>query len=342
MRLNTLKKLVFDKNIFGFLGLSGNINQLYKTSFATAASSCGLLDYLHARPRTLADIQLKLATDHTQQAGLEAWLGCGVRFGELRLKDGHYTLKGKLSRSLAQPRNEIAAATLEEVVRYHYDALLNAPSRLRSGHKYSLADQDGELIARSSRILEPFVEEAIEWALRDGKVQRVLEVGCGSGYYLKYLKQLSPNLQIDAIDYQQEVVASAKDNLRLWGLEGQVEVSCCDVMDYSAAGTYDLITLHNNIYYFPLASRMALLRHLHALLAPGGQLLLTTSCRGGSPAIAALNLWWSLSDVSGALPHRDELVGMLSQAGFSRVEARQMLPGESYYGFLAKADNTIQ
>ncbi|QDQ25956.1 class I SAM-dependent methyltransferase [Chitinimonas arctica] len=342
MRLNTLKKLVFDKNIFGFLGLTGNINQLYKTSFATAASSCGLLDYLQARPRTLTDIQLRLATDHSQQAGLEAWLGCGVRFGELRLKNGYYELKGKLSRSLARPRNEIAAATLEEVVRYHYDALLNAPSRLRSGHKYSLADQDGELIARSSRILEPFVEEAIDWALQTGKVGSVLEVGFGSGYYLKYLLQSNPQLRIQAIDYQQEVVDAAGVNLRRWGLADQVELSCCDVMEFAATGRYDLITLHNNIYYFPLAMRMPLLRHLHGMLAPGGQLLLTTSCRGGSPAIAALNLWWSLSDVAGALPDKDDLVNMLQQAGFAQVEARQMLPGESYYGVLAKTDNKIQ
>lgn len=335
MKLRTLKKLIFDKHIFGFLSLSKDMNRLYETSFATAASSCGLLRQLAVRPQTLEEIQHALATDPQRQAALVAWLGCGVKFGELSLVNGRYGIKGRLSKTLARSKNEIAAATLEEVVRYHYDAVLTAPARLRNGHRYRLADQNGELIARSVRILEPFVEEAIEWALEDRDVEKVLEVGCGGGHYLKYLKHLNPHLKVQAIDYQQDVVESAQANLRRWGLADAIDVACVDIFDFSGGDRYDLITLHNNIYYFPLEKRVRLFATLHELLAPGGRLLMTTSCRGGSPAIAALDLWWALSDVAGALPEKNDLARMLPQAGFERVEIRQMMPGESYYGVLA-------
>src|SRR5262245_8588805 len=131
MKLTTLKKLVLEKNLFEYLRLAKKTTSILQLSFATAANSCGLLANLTLRPRTLDEIGDSLALDPSLHAGLEAWLACGVEFGELKIKNGRYRLHGSLSKALADPRNQIAAAMSEESVRYHYDAVLNAPRRLR-------------------------------------------------------------------------------------------------------------------------------------------------------------------------------------------------------------------
>ncbi|MDT8997729.1 class I SAM-dependent methyltransferase [Paucibacter sp. APW11] len=334
MNLSTLRKLIFEKNILSFLRLSGQTQSLYRCAFATAAGSSGVLNLLSSGPRAAPEIAqgMKLGSDKLH--ALEAWLECGVKAGELALSDGRYRLKGKLSRLLAQPRNGISASLFEEVTRYHYDAILQAPRKLRDNDSYTLDDQDGELIARSSRILEPFVEEAVDWAFAGRRPRSVLEVGCGAGHYLRYMKQIAPQLEVSAIDYQASVVDAARRNLSGWGVN-DVLVEHADVFSLDDSQRYELITLHNNIYYFAADRRDALLRKVRSLLAPSGRLLLTSSCQGGSPAVAALHLWWSLSDVPGGLPDKRQLQQQLLDSGFTDVQLKQLLPGESYYGFLA-------
>ncbi|MDP4982060.1 class I SAM-dependent methyltransferase [Pseudoalteromonas tunicata] len=335
MQLTTLKKLIFDKNIFAFLKLGKHVDTMYRTSFVTAANSSGVLDFLNQGGKTLEQLQQLLTVDESKKGALSAWLNCGVTLKELSLRDGKYQLKGKLSKHLAKDDNQIAAALFEEAIRYHYDALLSAPQRFCGGQAYQLADQDGQVIAKSSRILEPFVEEAIDWALKTKPTpQSILEVGCGAGQYLVYLRQRLPDSDILAIDYQQDVAEQARQRLKASNIL-DIAVEHRSFFDLQGEAQFDLITLHNNIYYFNEAEREQVCALALQLLKPGGKLLLTTSCQGGTSAISALNLWFSLSEVGGALPDAQQFQQMLTKAGFSDVAIKRLLPGESYFAFCA-------
>lgn len=340
MKLATLKKLIFEKNVLSFLRLGGETQSLYRSAFASAADASGLLSLLHEAPRDSHSIAQALRVGPERHHALLAWLDCGLGVGELALRGGRYHLKGKLSRLLARPRNDVTAAMFAEVTRYHFDAILAAPTRLREGRAYTLDDQDGALIARSSRILEPFVEEAIDWAFAQDPQppQLVLEVGCGAGHYLSYMLRQWPQLRLSAIDMQAEVVDSACAHLEAQGLLERVTLREANLFELGPPGDqgYELITLHNNFYYFKAAERRALLDHVAGMLAPEGRVLITSSCQGGSPAVAALHLWWTLSDIDAGLPRREQLLSLLQDGGWRDIAHRQLLPGESYYGFLAR------
>jgi hypothetical protein len=43
------------------------------------------------------------------------------------------------------------------------------------------------------------------------------------------------------------------------------------------------------------------------------------------------------SDVGGAFPSREETEAHLRTAGFSRVRAHSLIPGDRYYAFVAEA-----
>lgn len=337
MNLSTLRKLVFEKNVLSLLRLGRYTQDMYRCAFATSAGSSGVLALLSESPRAVPEIAQALRLGQDKLHALEAWLQCGVKTGELARHKDHYRIKGRLSRLLARPDNSVSASLFEEVARYHYDAILQAPARLKDNRLYTLADQDGALIARSSQILEPLVEEAIDWLFDERLPRTALEVGCGAGHYLRYMAGRAPQLKLNAIDIQADVVALAHRNLRAWGIAERVDLHHTDIFDFETAHRFDLVTLHNNIYYFDAGRRSELLRTVRLLLKPGGRLLLTTSCQGGSPAIAALHLWWTLSSVAAGLPVHSDLGDELQNAGFAKVRARQLLPGESYYAFLAEA-----
>ena len=72
----------------------------------------------------------------------------GVRLRLLSLGQQGYALRG-LAAALARPGNDPALAMVEEVAGLHYKLITGTLPKLRGGDLWSLADQDGELIARS-------------------------------------------------------------------------------------------------------------------------------------------------------------------------------------------------
>ena len=85
---------------------------------------------------------------------------------------------------------------------------------------------------------------------------------------------------------------------------------------------------------FPVAERVGLLSHVRSFLKPGGQLLLTTVCRGRGSAAAVLDLWGSMTAHCGRLPAPHEMTDQLRHAGFGGVTVTNLVPGEGFYAFV--------
>ncbi|MEV0766194.1 class I SAM-dependent methyltransferase [Nocardia sp. NPDC050435] len=337
MKLTTLAKVATDSSLPLLLSLARSfVTPLYRAGFLTGALNSGVLQHLSATGMDLDTLADALAITEDRHL-LRAWLDLGVRLGELSIDTGTYRLKSRTAKALARPKNDSVAAALEEVVRFHLPVLLNGPAMLRHGDRLSMTDQDGTVIARSSRVVSAFVEEAIERVIDPAAALRLLEIGCGSGEYIRHAATLNPRLTALAVDYQTEVAAEAAANIARWGLSDRVEVRHADVRELELEPQFDLIAMHNNIYYFPLEERTKLLEQARSLLAPGGRLLLTTSCRGGNLSMEVLNLWFEFADFGGPLPDAIELADGLRRAGFGTVDVRRLIPGEQFCAFVASS-----
>lgn len=334
MDVSTLTKIVRQRQIPLLVSLSRHLaTPVYRAAFLATAVRLGILQRMATRPCDLATLAAAAGVEG-QPDLLRRWLDIGVRIGELSWSDDCYRLRGRTAKALAGPRGDAVAAALEEVLRFHVPVMLDAPAMLKDGRRLSLGDQDGSVIARSTRVIQPFVEEAVRWVLDRRSPVRLLEVGCGSGTYVRYAARLNPRLSALAVDLQPEVAAEAAENMAVWGLAGRVETRQGDIRTLDLQPQFDLVTLHNNIYYFPEDERTEVLRKARSLLAPGGKLLLTTSCQGGGLSLEVLNLWFSYADFGGPLPHADELLAQLAEAEFADVTARSLIPGEQFRAFV--------
>lgn len=335
MDMLTARKIVRDRQLPLLLSLTRNlVTPLYRASFLAAAAGNGVLARLAVRPCDLDTIAERLEI-RGDLGPLRSWLDLGVRLGDLGWDDGCYRLRSRTAKALARTRNDALVAALEEVARFHLPVLLDAPAMLREGRRLSLGDQDGAVIARSSRIVQPFVEEAITHVLERRHPVRLLEVGCGSGVYVRHAAGLNPRLTALAIDMQAEVADEAGKNMAEWGLADRVETRRGELFSLDVEPQFDLVTLHNNIYYFPVAERVRALSRARALLAPGGRLLLTTACQGGSASAQALNLWFEYAEFGGPLPREHELYAQLEEAGFVGIDVRRPIPGEQFRAYVA-------
>lgn len=326
--------LQLDGRLGPLLSIGSSLKAFYKLTFLAAAGESGVLTLLADRPATFESIAERFGAEGQGREALEAWLQLGLRLKVLELGPDGYKLRG-VAAALARPENDAALAMVEEVAGLHHRLIAETVRRVRRGNLFTLADQDGELIARSSRILEAFQAEAIQRTFPKEGSPRLLEIGCGSGVYLKHAAAASPALTAVGVELQPAVAEAARSNLRNWRLEDRVKVETGDIREKRPTELFDIATLYNNIYYFPVEDRVSLLRHIADFLKPGGFLLLTTCCQGGSLGSEALNLWGAATAGCGRLPSGDELVGQLRQAGYSPVKTMNLLPGDRFVAFQA-------
>ena len=182
---------------------------------------------------------------------------------------------------------------------------------------------------------EPFIFEAVDAVIPSQGDYQLLEVGCGSGIYIQRACTRNPDLRAVGLELQEKVAAMARKNIKAWGLEDRTTIEHCDVRNYSTTQKFDLVTLHQNINYFPVQERENLFRHIKEYLKPGGQVLLTSVCQGGGPGIQGLNIQVSTTEGLSPLPDPDHLCQQLKAAGFEGVKARRLVPFESIWAFSA-------
>ena len=78
---------------------------------------------------------------------------------------------------------------------------------------------------------------------------RLLEVGCGSGTYIRYATDRNSELTALGLELQPQVADMARRNLAAWGLSDRAEIETGDIRERKPTPVFDLVTLHNNLYY---------------------------------------------------------------------------------------------
>jgi len=335
VKLRTLREMLRDAPLL--VRAMRTTREVQRAAFLAGAGGAGVLARLGRGAATLDELAAIAGTPADERAALAAWLDAGITLREIARDGDRYRLRGALARGLARPASDALLAIVESAVTLHRQVLLEAPDRIRYREQLTLADLDPERVARASRLSEPLLREAIDEVVPAAGACSLLEVGCGDAAHVHYAARRNPALRALAIDLDEEVVARARDATRLAGLAERVEVACADVRDFRPSTPFDVATLHQNVYYFPLEERVALFERLRAALRPGGRLLVTSVCRGGSMVAAVLDVWGRITEGCGPIPEPAELVGQLARAGFHDASARNLLPGDRFFRFVASA-----
>lgn len=301
MSIKPLLKLLLNNQLLALKGSNALLKPSYQLNYLVAAKECGLFELLLDAPKGFEQLAEVYCKDDKAREALEAWLGLGVRLGCLGLDPRGYALKG-LAKKLALPQNDATLALLQEAAGLHVKLISQTVGKLRNGELWNLEDQDGEIIARSSRIMEAFQTQAIDRFFPASGVASLLEIGCGSGFYMKYAANRNPSLAALGLELQPNVADVARRNISEWGLEGRVKIEVGDIRLKAPDERFSIVTLYNGIYYFPVESRVSLLQHIRQFIKPGGFLLLIICCQGGSLGVEVLNLWGAATLTGGDCP----------------------------------------
>ena len=182
--------------------------------------------------------------------------------------------------------------------------------------------------------MKPFLFEIIDRIFPESDALCLLEVGCGYAGYIIYAANRHKSLNAVGLELDADVAKTARGNIEARSLQDRVKIMVEDVRNYRSDGLFDVLTLYNNIYYFPVEERVALFKHLRSLLKPGGRILLTTGCLDGGIEFELVNLIHSSTRGWGRLPDKTEMLQQMESAGFERNCATSLLPGNKYYAFV--------
>lgn len=335
MNLGTILTLLRMPHLAAQMRLARYFQSSLRLNFLYAATESGLLKVLSA-PTSKKGLIEKLGVQRPEL--LEGLLELGILLRELSCKNDIYEISGRCSHVLSAADGDPVAALIQEYVTYHCSVYRHLAERLHRAPLGNYLEETADVVARSSRTLEPLVGNYVTRVVRMIRPKRMLEIGCGSGVYLRYATEAHAAVTGVAIDMQEAVVKQALANLSEWGMAERFKVIAADVRSShpDLAGPFDLATLYNNIYYFSVDERPKLFRELHSRLTDKGGLVIVSMMKGDS--VMSVNFDLVLRSTIGCapLPDVEELIEQLKESGFSQVEKTKLVLGEPFYGILAR------
>jgi ubiquinone/menaquinone biosynthesis C-methylase UbiE len=114
---------------------------------------------------------------------------------------------------------------------------------------------------------------------RDQRRLRLIDVGCGTGRFLDFVKQAWPRLPALGLDLSEAYLAEAKRHLRPWGWVRFLLANgeAIPLADESVDAATNIFMLHE----VPPKVRRNVLRELARVLKPGGRLVIVDSLQTG-------------------------------------------------------------
>jgi ubiquinone/menaquinone biosynthesis C-methylase UbiE len=116
-------------------------------------------------------------------------------------------------------------------------------------------------------------------ALAGRSAGRLLDVGCGTGRFLRDVKANYPRLEVTGLDFSQHYLGVAQSELRAWS-RARLVVGAAEAMPF-ADGQFDAITCIYLFHELPPGVRRTVVREIRRVLRPGGMLVFVDSLQPG-------------------------------------------------------------
>jgi SAM-dependent methyltransferase len=298
-----------------------------------AAVTLGVFDALEPGGRTAADIARRLETD---PRATELLLNALVAM-RLARKDGDRFKETEASRTFLESGSPTSYAGMVRFDAFLWPVWERLPEVVRTGRPARPADVFQESPEETALFIDAMA--SLVRARGDARVlaetldlagaRRLLDVGSGPGTYPIELCRRHPHLTATIFDLP-GTLAVTERHVAESGLAERIRLVAGDYRRDPLPGGHDLVFLSNVIHGEDEETNRALMRSIHAALAPGGRLLIkdhVTDESGTSPAPAAIFSITMLLLGHGRDYAYAEIRDWLEAAGFSRVEVDVLPPG---------------
>lgn len=269
-----------------------------------------------------------------------SWLRALHAHGLVRCKEGRYQIGSLVRWILDADEAPAIRAILDQTVLTYAPRLDQVPELMGAAERPEFGAPDEALrTAAASRLMERRALDALARVPGVRAARRVLDIGCGQGTYLATFLSHYRDANGLGIELDPAVAEEARRMLREAEVSRRGEIRVGDFMTLDlAAGSYDLVLLNNNLYYFAPEQRRALFERVFGCLAGHGLFALQTPVAtagritralGGDQSTATFDLFLRAHRNLHGLPDPEELFSELRQTGFEEMGQISIVPGGS-------------
>jgi ubiquinone/menaquinone biosynthesis C-methylase UbiE len=171
--------------------------------------------------------------------------------------------------------------------KFHFqsDGYLSAASAKRYDHQVEVLFGGGAAAMRRQALV-PLRGALARAALprRNGEAggagtARLLDIGCGTGEFLREVKRNHPRLAVTGLDLSAPYLAVARRRLRTWSRVALIEAAA-EAIPF-AAEEFDIVSCLYLFHELPGSVRRAVVAEVGRVLKPGGTLILVDSLQTG-------------------------------------------------------------
>lgn len=307
----------------------------WNTEVLKAAIELDLFTILGTKSLTVAALARRSGADSKGLGRLCDYL---VQLGFLRVRFGKYSsmrdaarfLDRKSPRSLCTVADFFTSPLLTQAFAQLPRAVMLGRTTL-AGDGLLEPEHPGWIhFARAMWPLRLLEAEGVVRALERQRLARgrILELGCGGSPMGITLVKRHPSLSLVAQDWSHVLTITA-EHARQAGVTDRIELLPGDARTIDLAGPYDLVLMVNFLDYFDAATRLALLRKVHAALRPGGTAALYApllEAPGRSWSGIAYNLLLLVTSPAGEASTLAQINALLEKVGFRPARCRRDMP----------------
>lgn len=273
---------------------------------------------------------------------LEHWLEQAKIQGLLVRNNEKYRLN-RAGKAISVYRNYGLEAMYKELALYWGPVFAQLPQLItREAVRPNMeSEMENDLISRASRASEFFVWPLLRLKCEKNNWKRILDIGCGEGFYLQKFMKEFPEIHGLGVDINPTVVERAQAHVSPYFERLKIELGnifdCPEPLE-----RYDCCLLNNNIYYFTTEQRIEILERIKKWLVPGGQIGILTALRGKGSSIPfiqthipqnLMSFFLACHDGFEGLPYETEMIKLLGNAGFVEIEVVPLPFKVSHYFF---------
>lgn len=158
---------------------------------------------------------------------------------------------------------------------------------------------------------------------------RVLDVGCGTGTLAVEIKQRYAQAAVSGLDPDPKALARARGKAARAGVSVTFDAGFADAMPY-ADGTFDRVLSSLMFHHLPRVVKSGMLREVHRILKPGGQLHLMdfSGAHGHGRLARLLHPQQALKDNA-----EDRVMALMREAGFP--DPKRLPSRKTFFGPIA-------
>lgn len=278
---------------------------------------------------------------------LEHWLQMALDLDLIKKTDGLYKIT-KMGQAVDLYRAAGLEALYKELAVHWGIVFREVPGLIRQEvRKAPLGvEMEEELISKASQASEPFVWPFLKAKCETEKWNRILDIGCGEGFYLVKLAEEFPGLQGVGLELNPAVCSRAELRTQAYG--ERLRIVCGDALQMGEElGKFDACLLNNIIYYFDSEQRRTLLGNIRKSLRPGGQVGILTALRQENSPLKAfrthiprdlMSFFLACHEGFSGLPREEEIFGVLENTGYQKISVYTMPFATSHYFFAMNSE----